>query len=312
MPQHQRGVAAKVGRRPPGPDHRGRVGGPAPRRVGTPRVERQAVARVARQRGAGGPPAGRVRPGRLGGGRPDDGRDHHPRARGGAPVAGRVAPAGGTVITGDAMFTQPDVCAAVQERGGDYILYAKSNQGTLCTDLEAAFATAAGATFPPGLPRQWDRDAGTACEVSQGHGWVERRTVTTTTWLNEYLTRWPGVQQVFRLTRTRQVGGKTTVEVVYGISSLSSVDAAPDALLRYTRTHWGIESRHHIRDATLGEDRCRVRRGAAPRVLAVLRNVAVYLLRHLGTGTIAAVIRTVGAKPELALAAAHQPVSVSE
>lgn len=60
-----------------------------------------------------------------------------------------VLPPLGAVVTGDAMFTQPDVCAAVQERGGDYILYAKSNQDTLCTDLEATFATAAGGDFSP-------------------------------------------------------------------------------------------------------------------------------------------------------------------
>ncbi|MBP3955607.1 ISAs1 family transposase [Gemmata sp. G18] len=148
--------------------------------------------------------------------------------------------------------------------------------------------------------------------MSKGHGRIERRTITTTTWLNEYLTRWPGVQQVFRLERTRRVGGKATVEMVYGISSLSPVAAPPDALLGYTRTHWGIESLHHIRDVTLGEDRCRVRRGAAPRVLASLRNVAVYLLRRLGAGTIAAAVRTIVATPERALAALNQPVSISE
>lgn len=58
-------------------------------------------------------------------------------------------PLGGAVVTGDAIFTQPDVCAAVQQRGGDYIWYAKRNQGTLRADLEAAFATAAGGDFSP-------------------------------------------------------------------------------------------------------------------------------------------------------------------
>ncbi|AWM38481.1 hypothetical protein GobsT_33640 [Gemmata obscuriglobus] len=148
--------------------------------------------------------------------------------------------------------------------------------------------------------------------MSKGHGRVERRSITTTTWLNEYLTRWPGVQQVFRLERQRRADGKTTVEVVYGISSLSPVAAPPDTVLGYTRSHWGIESLHYVRDVTLDEDRCRVRRGTAPRVLASLRNVAVYLLRRLGAGTIAAAVRTVVARPELALAALNQPISISE
>ncbi|QEG32577.1 hypothetical protein GobsT_74330 [Gemmata obscuriglobus] len=108
------------------------------------------------------------------------------------------------------------------------------------------------------------------------------------------------------------MNGQEAVEVVYGITSRNPVAAPPDALLGYTRAHWGIESRHHIRDVTLGEDRCRVRRGAAPRVLASLRNVAAYLLRTLGTGTIAAAVRTIVATPERALAALNQPVSISE
>ena len=64
-------------------------------------------------------------------------------------VLGVLPPLGGAVVTGDAIFTQPDVCTAVQDRGGDYILYAKSNQGTLHADLEATFATAAGGDFSP-------------------------------------------------------------------------------------------------------------------------------------------------------------------
>ena len=64
-------------------------------------------------------------------------------------LLGVLPPLGGTVVTGDAMFTQPDVCAAVRDRGGDYVLYAKSNQGTLRADLEAAFDAPAGGGFSP-------------------------------------------------------------------------------------------------------------------------------------------------------------------
>ena len=117
---------------------------------------------------------------------------------------------------------------------------------------------------------------------------------------------------MFRLERQRRVRGKVTVEVVYGITSLSPVAAPADVLLRYTRAHWGIEALHHIRDVTLGEDRCRVRRGSAARALASLRNVAAYLLRRAGGRTVAAATRAVVARPELALAALNEPVSISE
>jgi predicted transposase YbfD/YdcC len=137
---------------------------------------------------------------------------------------------------------------------------------------------------------------------------VERRTITTTTWLNEYLSRWPGVAQVFRLERSRKVNGRVGTEVVYGITSLGEVAADAGMLLGYTRGHWGIENGlHHTRDVTSGEDRCRVRRGRGPRVLASLRNVAVYLLRHADYHSAAAATRAMVASPELALALLNDP-----
>ena len=151
-----------------------------------------------------------------------------------------------------------------------------------------------------------------ATASGKGHGRVERRTITTTTWLNEYLGAWPGVAQVFRLERRRKAEGKVEVEVVYGITSLSELAADAGALLGYTRGHWGIENGlHHTRDVTLGEDRCRVRRGRAPRVLASLRNVAVYLLRRAGYPSAAAATRAMVAQPELALALLNDPASIS-
>lgn len=152
-----------------------------------------------------------------------------------------------------------------------------------------------------------------ASESVKGHGRVDRRTVTTTAWLNDYLSDWPGVQQVFRLERRRKVKGKETVEVVYGITSLSSLAADAGMLLGYTRGHWGIENGlHYTRDVTLGEDRCRVRRGRAPRVLASLRNVAVYLLRNADYPGVAAATRAMVARPELALTMLNHPGSISE
>ena len=52
---------------------------------------------------------------------------------------------------------------------------------------------------------------------------------------------WPGLSQVFRLKRERIAKGKTTVEVVYGITSLTRDEADAPRLLGLIRRHWGIE-----------------------------------------------------------------------
>jgi hypothetical protein len=60
-----------------------------------------------------------------------------------------VLPLKGKVLTGDAMFTHRDVCAAVLEGGGDYVLPVKENQPTLSKDIAAAFAEPEAGLSPP-------------------------------------------------------------------------------------------------------------------------------------------------------------------
>ena len=127
------------------------------------------------------------------------------------------------------------------------------------------------------------------------------------------MTDWPGVAQVFRLVRERTEQGTTTVEVVYGITSLGRVVADAARLLGLSREHWGIENgRHDPRDETFREDRCRVRRGNAPRVLASLRNVAVYLLRTTDHPSLPAATREMVARPQLTIDMLKAPPSTSE
>lgn len=127
--------------------------------------------------------------------------------------------------------------------------------------------------------------------VNKGHGRTEIRRLTSTTMLNDYLD-WPEVGQVFELERVRQLADKTEVEVVYGITSLTREEADARQLLELNRGHWGIENGlHYVRDETLGEDRCRVRTGSSPQVLAALRNVAVHLLEGVDAASKAAATR---------------------
>jgi predicted transposase YbfD/YdcC len=60
-----------------------------------------------------------------------------------------ILPIKGKIITGDAMFTQRDVCTEIIERGGDYILVAKENQPTLVANIAAVFAEPEAGLSPP-------------------------------------------------------------------------------------------------------------------------------------------------------------------
>lgn len=114
--------------------------------------------------------------------------------------------------------------------------------------------------------------------MDKGHGRVERRTLRVTSILTSQQ-KWPGLKQGFEVTRERTEKGKTTVEVVYGVTSLGAEEADARRLLGLVREHWRIENcLHWVRDMTLGEDACRVRSGGAPQVLAALRNTVVHLL----------------------------------
>ena len=58
------------------------------------------------------------------------------------------------------------------------------------------------------------------------------------------------------------------------------------------RRHWGIENRiNWVRNVTLDEDRSQVRTGAAPLIMAALRNLTISLFRLAGEPNIAADLR---------------------
>lgn len=126
--------------------------------------------------------------------------------------------------------------------------------------------------------------------MDKAHGRIEARRLEATTSLHEYL-EWPGVGQVFRIERRRRIGGKESVEIVRGITSLSPKPADASRLLELSRGHWSIENRRHwLRDVTLREDECRVRHRRIAQVLACLRNAVVRLLRCSGRSPLVAAV----------------------
>ena len=93
--------------------------------------------------------------------------------------------------------------------------------------------------------------------------------------------KWTALRSVAVVESAREIGGQTTRERHYYLSSLPP--HAPE-LARAIRGHWGIEnSLHWVLDVALREDDCRVRTGHAATNLATLRHMALNLLRHDST-----------------------------
>ena len=144
-------------------------------------------------------------------------------------------------------------------------------------------------------------------EVGKHGARQEQRELVASTALNEWA-EWPHLAQVARVVSTRSERGVTTRETHYLITSLGAQEAPPQRLLQLCRGHWGIENRlHWVRDVTFDEDRCQVRSGSAPQVLAALRNTVIGLLRCEGASNIAAALRSYAAHPERALALVTTP-----
>ena len=199
----------------------------------------------------------------------------------------------GRIVSADALHTHAKTCASITASGGDYLFFAKGNQSTLKKDLQLFFAE------PPVDCHDWR----TAETIDAGHGRIEQRALIASTELNDFLVvSWPGIGQVFRLRRRFHHPFKCTQQIVYGFTSLTPEQAGPQRLLELIRQHWAIENKlHYRRDVTLREDACQVRKGEAPRTLAILNSVVLALFDWLGVANVASQMRLFAARPFLAL-----------
>lgn len=197
----------------------------------------------------------------------------------------------GCVITVDAMHTQNETAKTIVDAGADYVFTVKANKPTLLKALKA-------------LP--WSKIPIGSTSSQGGHGRRSRRTIKVID--VPTLPAWPefhGANQVAQLRRTVTRAGKKTIEVVYVITSATHHDTPPDLLATWVQGHWGIENRlHWVRDVTYDEDRAQIRAGAAPRVMATLRNTVIGILRLAGWTSIAAALRHHARNPDRAITCA--------
>ena len=182
----------------------------------------------------------------------------------------------GCIVTIDAMGCQKEIAQGILNRGADYVLAVKQNQGHLYGDLKDLFGEAEATGFE-GVPYDYDTT------LNKNHGRRERRecwTISNPECLDYLSTgqEWPGLRSVVKVLGRRETERGTTVQPRYFISSL---DSSAKELLATVRAHWSIEnSLHWSLDVTFGEDQCRVRKDHGPQNFATLRNISHNMLKQ--------------------------------
>jgi len=185
----------------------------------------------------------------------------------------------GSVVTIDAMGCQVEIARQVVDQGGDYVLSLKANQPGLHRDCAELFEWLRG-------PHPIDEEVvlGYDAQVDGGHGRIETRKVWSTEALAglEACERWPGLTTLVMVESTREILDQASMERRYYISSLpGTTDNDAKRLNRVIRTHWEIENRvHWVLDVAMGEDTNRTRSGDSAQNLALIRKLALNLLRR--------------------------------
>jgi len=181
------------------------------------------------------------------------------------------------IVSGDAIFAQTELSNKVVEKGGAYLWKLRANQGQIYEQAKNHFTEMA------------DKYAGRASSLEKGHGRIEQRECLTSFRLAHQI-EFPYLEQVFRIIRkSKQVKtGKQSQQTIYGITSLSVEEFGAEQLLSLTRKHWSIENGlHYRRDVTFKEDQVKQKSLAGGRVLAVMNNLIIGILRKLGWENIA-------------------------
>lgn len=178
----------------------------------------------------------------------------------------------GAVVTLDAMGCQKSIARQVVEGGGDYVLALKDNHPILHEEAALWLDTEAGAGRLPVWDGGFEKD----------HGRLERRRY----WLSDRVDwlhgrkEWTGLKAVGRVERYREIDGKASCEISYYLCSHADLEG----FARAVRDHWGTENQQHwVLDVQFGEDRNRTRTDHAPQNLALVRRIALNLIRQHGT-----------------------------
>jgi predicted transposase YbfD/YdcC len=182
----------------------------------------------------------------------------------------------GCIVTIDAMGTQTEIAQTIVDAQAGYALSVKENQGHLFEDIAYLFTVDQDQNF-----KYASLDY--AKTTNSSHGRIDIRECWSTS-NPEYLKlirnveNWTGLQSIAMIISTRIIGEVQTKHVRYYITTLPS-DAK--RILHVVRRHWAIENElHWVLDVAMNEDHNRVHKDQAPENMAVLRHMALNLLKQ--------------------------------
>ncbi len=179
----------------------------------------------------------------------------------------------GCIVTMDAMGCQKEHVRKIIERDADYVLALKGNQGVFHKEVEEFFEEALHLQFED-TPHQFFQSG-----MEKDHGRLEKRKywlVTELDWSSK-AKEWAGLKAVGMVESERTHDGKTSIERRFFCTSLSDVKSFAMAV----REHWGVENGlHWTLDVAFHEDKSRIRKDHAPENFAVMRHIALNLLKQ--------------------------------
>jgi len=181
----------------------------------------------------------------------------------------------GCIVTIDAMGCQTEIAEKIIDRDAQYVLALKENQGKLYEDVVHLFEDLESSQYQA-YSFDYERT------VNKDHGRIEIRecwTISDAQVLRHLrgFANWKNLATVSRIRAERRIGEERSCEDRYHLASLTGAKR----VLRCVRSHWGIENElHWTLDLAFDEDRCRVRKEHGPENFAVLRHLALNLLKQ--------------------------------